>query len=99
MVTEPRSLEERADKCTHKPASVRVDSWRAHLLCRDCAHAYARQQAEAMRERACIVANDWPRPVNNCLAALKVGQQTGDWADPLVFMADKIAAAIQALPV
>ena len=52
-----------------------------------------------MRERACIVANDWPRPVNNCLAALKVGQQTGDWADPLVFMADKIAAAIQALPV
>ena len=44
LMPELRSLEDWAEKCTHKPASVRVDSWRAHLLCRDCAHAYAEQE-------------------------------------------------------
>ena len=43
----PRSLEDWADKCTHKPASVRVDSWRSDLLCYDCARAYANQRVQA----------------------------------------------------
>ena len=51
MMPKPQSLEEWAHACTHKPASVHDDPWRAHSLCRGCAHAYARQQAEAMREQ------------------------------------------------
>ena len=40
----PRSLEEWASRCVHKPLSIKTESWPDDLLCRDCARAYAEQE-------------------------------------------------------
>ena len=94
---EPCSLEEWIGKCTYKPASVRVDSWRAYLLCRVCARAYARQQAEAMREQAAQTLETWSRDCN--CGATDIG--VGELHEPGCGLPNpvEVAAAIRALEI
>ena len=71
---DPRSLEEWTNQCTHKPALVGVNSWLANLLCYNCASVYARQQAEAMRERAAQILEMWPRDCHCGATDIGVGE-------------------------
>ena len=71
-----RSLEEWSSHCRCREVHGIVGPvWhRGHVLCCDCARAYARQQAEAMREQAAQILETWPRDCNCGATDIGVGE-------------------------
>ena len=51
---EPRSLEEWAGECAHKPASME-SRWQTQLLCQGCVRAYAEQETTSQKLQIAVL--------------------------------------------
>ena len=97
---EQRSLEEWASYCNQANHWI---AWSAgqggaeKILCNNCARAYARQQAEAMREQAAQTLETWSRDCN--CGATDIG--VGELHEPGCGLPNpvEVAAAIRALEI